>query len=374
MRKNILISTTRQWNPGDEFIMRGTLNIMNELIGENYNPIIYNRNPDIRGGASFRNKTRNYEFTYKWDNASFKGKGGLHELLRIGHYDNSWKDDMQASNIDLALFAGSPEWYSPRLLSMFQAIDSSKVPTFFLGIGAGDASDFQKANPIVHKALKKARLITVRDHATEELLHDYGAVYVPCPALLSASNNRIVKNVNKIGLIYTTDRTVHGHSVSSAMHNYLLELYPEIIKRYDCGIICHYIDEIDQARKEFPDTDIYYSYDSRDYEKLFNHFDLVVGGRVHGIGMSASLGIPGIMIKHDTRSSTTDGFLAESVSIGTASGAVMERIEHYINRIEEYSEKLAAHKQKVMDTYVQLMKTRAGDLFSDTESSRNEKK
>jgi hypothetical protein len=31
MRKNILISTTRQWNPGDEFIMMGALCIFNNL-------------------------------------------------------------------------------------------------------------------------------------------------------------------------------------------------------------------------------------------------------------------------------------------------------------------------------------------------------
>ena len=49
--KNILISTTRQWNPGDEFIMMGSLNIMKELYGNIINPIIFNRNPDIRGAA-----------------------------------------------------------------------------------------------------------------------------------------------------------------------------------------------------------------------------------------------------------------------------------------------------------------------------------
>lgn len=51
--KNILISTTRQWNPGDEFIMMGSLNIMKELYGNIINPIIFNRNPDIRGGANY---------------------------------------------------------------------------------------------------------------------------------------------------------------------------------------------------------------------------------------------------------------------------------------------------------------------------------
>ena len=77
---------------------------------------------------------------------------------------------------------------------------------------------------------------------------------------------------------------------------------------------------------KFPDIDINYSYDSKDYIDIYNKFDLVIGGRVHGIGMSASLGIPGIMIKHDSRSSTTDGFLATSINIGTSVNDIVEII------------------------------------------------
>lgn len=52
MRKNILVSTTRQWNPGDEFILLGSLNIMKNILGkDNINTIIFNRNPDIRVGG-----------------------------------------------------------------------------------------------------------------------------------------------------------------------------------------------------------------------------------------------------------------------------------------------------------------------------------
>ena len=363
MRKNILISTTRQWNPGDEFIMQGSLRILRELYGDQFNPIIFNRNPDIRGGASFRNKTRNRAFTYKWDAASFRGKGGLHELFRIGHYDNSWKDDMNPENIDIALFAGSPEWYGTRLKQMFMAIEEKSIPTVFLGLGAGDSVDFKKSDSVVHRVLRHAQLITTRDRATEKLLGEYGAVYVPCPALLAAGKTRIVKDVRRIGLIYATDKTLGGNNVSSSMHEYLLKLYPELLKRYSCGLVCHYIDELDQAREEFPDTEIFYSYDSKDYEEIYNHFDIVVGGRVHGIGMSASLGIPGIMIKHDSRSSTTDGFLAETVCIGTDRNEVIKMIEKTKSNIECYSNRLITHKQVVMEQYIQLLQAKAGDLF-----------
>ena len=369
MRKNILISTTRQWNPGDEFIMQGALNIMDEIMGKNYNPIIFNRNPDVRGGDNFRNLTRKYSFTYKWDSCSFKGKGGLHELFRIGHYDNSWKDDMNPNNIDIALFAGSPEWYGTRLRQMFQVIDANNIPTFFLGLGAGDSVNFKDSDSIVHRVLRSAKLITTRDQSTENLLHEYGAIYIPCPALLAAGTNRIVKDVREIGLIYATDKTLKGNNVSTEMHKYILSLYPELMKRYHCSLVCHYIDELDQARKEFPDVEIYYSYDSKDYSEIYNNFDLVVGGRVHGIGMSASLGIPGIMIKHDSRSSTTDGFLAESVAVGTEIQEVIRLIDKQSLRIEEYSAKLIEHKNNVMTQYIDLFKAKASDLFFTNEAN-----
>ena len=363
LRKNILISTTRQWNPGDEFIMLGSIHILEALLGSDFNPIIFNRNPNIRCGSRLRNSSKTVQRTYKWDTASFKGKAIIEEYLNIGQYDNSWKDGMNYSNIDCALFAGSPEWYGRRLKPMYRLIDIGNIPTFFLGLGAGDSVDFKHSDPIVHQVLERARLITTRDRSTETLLREYGAKYLPCPALLAARTNRVVKEVKKIGLIYATNKALKGNNVSAAMHEYILNLYPEVMRRYCCGLVCHYIDEIDQARKEFPDAEIYYSYDSKDYAEIYNNFDLVVGGRVHGIGMSASLGIPGVMIKHDSRSSTTDGFLAESVTVGDDNREVLDLIEKLSMQIEDESSRLVEHKKRVIDQYIELFKVNASDLF-----------
>src|SRR5579872_6910260 len=46
-RLNVAFSTSRQWNPGDEAILFGVLNIFRSLRIE-INPVIYNRNPDVR--------------------------------------------------------------------------------------------------------------------------------------------------------------------------------------------------------------------------------------------------------------------------------------------------------------------------------------
>ena len=104
-----------------------------------------------------------------------------------------------------------------------------------------------------------------------------------------------------------------------------------------------------------------YSYDSKDYIDIYNKFDLVIGGRVHGIGMSASLGIPGIMIKHDSRSSTTDGFLATSINIGTSVNDIVEIIEAKSKNIENESKKLNEHKKETMSKYLEILKERLHD-------------
>lgn len=356
MRKNVLISTTRQWNPGDEFIMQGCIHILENAFGACINPIIYNRNPDIRGGGKWRNPSRSAEWTYTWDKKDFRGKGYITELFRLGHWDNSFKDDMSAECIDLAVFAGSPEWYSNRLKSMYRLIEKNDIPTLFFGLGAGDRASFFNVYASVKKVLRKTRLIACRDHATEELLQGYGAMYMPCPALLSARNNRLVTKVKKIGLIYATDHTLCGNNVSAQMHAYIVKLYAYLASKYNVGLVCHYIDEIEQAKRELPGIDIFYSYDSKDYSEIYNHFDLVIGGRVHGIGMSASLGIPGIMIKHDSRSDTTDGFLADSIPIDTSFDCVEEIIEANIRDVCSRSQKLIDHKQNVMEQYVALVR------------------
>ena len=150
--------------------------------------------------------------------------------------------------------------------------------------------------------------------------------------------------------------------VGEDVENILLKLIQAAdydVEKAQYGII--YIDEIDKAKDEFPDIDINYSYDSKDYIDIYNKFDLVIGGRVHGIGMSASLGIPGIMIKHDSRSSTTDGFLATSINIGTSVNDIVEIIEAKSKNIENESKKLNEHKKETMSKYLEILKERLHD-------------
>ena len=108
---NIVLSTTRQWNPGDEFILLGTINLLQEYFEQQkdkgiknnfyFNPIIYNRNPQIR-------RARKRDFIKMIDN--FLGKDFIEKFR-----DNSVKDRKPMNYTDLVVFAGSPEWIGRKL-------------------------------------------------------------------------------------------------------------------------------------------------------------------------------------------------------------------------------------------------------------------
>lgn len=349
MNKNVLISATRQWNPGDEFIMFGVENILKEILGD-FNPILYNRSPEVRDG-------RKYSQHFKTKNiALWIERNHLLRIFKGGFRDNSFKNGSDASVIDYAVFAGSPEWYGYRVKYMYEIIRKYNIPCVFLGIGMGDSRDFNKVGKLYYDVLSKAAVITARDHETLKYVEKWGGKYMPCPAFLSSPRNKKVTSVEKIALIYATHKTCFGNNVSKEMHDYIVDLYKKLNSIYDVSLVCHYIDEVEEARKELGGMNVYYSYDAKDYIDIYDKFDLVVGGRVHGIGMCASLGIPGIMISHDVRSETVVGFKAAVVDYkNTDYNQVINLINDVIDNIADKSEELIEHKKNVMQGYIDLL-------------------
>jgi hypothetical protein len=96
--KNILFSTTRQWNPGDEFILFGIRRIFS-AIGLEHNAVIFNRNPEVNPPLTDWNPLRRIS-------RNLKGEQYWKSFFRIGSADNSYKPGMSGKFVDLAVFAG----------------------------------------------------------------------------------------------------------------------------------------------------------------------------------------------------------------------------------------------------------------------------
>ena len=144
MQKNILFSTTRQWNPGDEFILFGVLNLLRDAIGK-FNPLIFNRNPDVRPCDLKNNRLLSKAYNERIEKMCFRGQGFIGAHFRDRFCDNSWRDGMRADDIDYVIFAGTPEWYTTRVRSLYKVINDNGIPCSFLGVGYGGYSGSKKS-------------------------------------------------------------------------------------------------------------------------------------------------------------------------------------------------------------------------------------
>lgn len=354
MIKNILFSTTRQFNIGDEAILFGVLNLFDQCIGRDmYNPIIYNRNPDIRLGT----RCSSFLKTKRVTNARIRGRSYLKCIFSMDFFDNSIKDDSDFRNIDMVVFAGTPEWYGLRLKVLYKKIKKYNIPCIFIGIGVGEKVTYNILTSLEKYALKNAVMITVRDSYTYELLREYNARKLACPALLSFGGEcRTVEQVNKVGLIYSSSSISVNNRISEKTYEYLKILYKELMKIFNIELICHYVDEIDEIVKDFPTSTYRYSYNSADYYDIYKKYDLVIGCRVHGIGIAASMGIPGVIIKHDMRGDTANAFGAKSIcpDIQLISHHIQQILE-MAHEIRKYSLYIINQKEKVQKEYKKIL-------------------
>lgn len=350
--KNILFSTTRQWNPGDEFILMGILNLMRSVDG-NFNPVIFNRNPEIQ------RRNSNMCFNFQIDISRMRVK-----RLKSGSYDNSFKEKfLNERFIDLAVFAGTPEWGSPRLKIMYEYIQRYSIPVVYLGIGLGDSKfDVSQLNDTYRSVLKKAKLITVRDRLCAAVLSQFNPVFLPCPALLSASRDseKNITQVKKVGLIYSSDKSIKYNKVDQKTHSFTMDLYRRFLEKYanqfDIEFICHYVDELPEICKDFDSVRYHYSYDASQYLGIYNKFDLVIGTRVHGMGIAASMGIPGIYIQHDVRADTCEGFCTEIIKADSAFEDIFKIFDLKLRQVSQINKEILEYKTKAFQKYQDLLR------------------
>jgi hypothetical protein len=268
--KNILVSSTKQWNVGDEFIFYGIKNLLLECYNEPVNFYLHNRNPDI-------NK------------------------IESTTIDNSITCQNDLDFFDIFLFAGSPEWYGKRFKKLFPKILESKLDILMLGIGCGDTKYKFSANE--KRIIKKAKLITTRDYKAYEVITEISKnpVYcLPCPSIFSARSFKDVTGGGKIGVCIQSDTPDTIHKIDLKSYNRIVKMINRLIKEgYDVELILHYASEYDRFQ-QFKSI-INYSMNTEDYHAIYRKFDLVISSRLHGGLFAYANGIPAILINDDKR-------------------------------------------------------------------------
>jgi hypothetical protein len=292
-RLNILFSTTRQWNCGDEFILFGTRRLL-DGVGINYNAIIYNRHPSISPSPhTLRKRWSRSEPLPNLDNSFFLDEPGV---------------------IDYVVFAGSPEWFGgPRVDPLLRFIVDNKIRCAFLGVGVHRP---RQLSELLQTVLREhCDLITARDPVCYELVKDYPhAFYEVCPALFAAPKARQRTSIKSVGVVIQAGNTKH-HSVPGRVLEGCLNQFAKLERVFPTSYIAHYIDDLKMGRAL--GKDVLYSGYSEDYAALFDRFDVILSTRVHGCGIASSLGIPNALIPHDGRYLTAQKFKSHIAGPGS---------------------------------------------------------
>jgi len=267
---NILFSTTRQWNPGDEFIHRGVINLLRRL-GLQFNSIAWNRHPSIRPGKT----------------------------LLDNSYDELRHDPQ---SLDYVIFAGTPEWRGDKTDPLYRMIFDHGMRCALIGIG-GHGTPVYLTPPEDSVLEKQADLITCRDRTTwSELsaqLSTPPVELLPCPSVFHPTAPRQRQGISKVGVVYQTVHT-EWQTVTRKARDVLIEIIQRLSRQIDTVVICNYIDEWSEASSIFGHDRVWYSHDSRDYEEAFLDVDCLVAARVHGCLGAIGTGAPAILIDWET--------------------------------------------------------------------------
>ena len=285
----------------------------------------------------------------------------------IDEYDNSYHHRVDPSFLDAAICAGTPEWRGKRMKDFYRVVCSENLPLYILGVGS--LGKFKKSKE--SDLISKSKVLTFRTQELRDQAIQLGlghAEYVPCPALLSATKEQEKKwrfgedKIIGLGFNIPSTKTVPNIGISEEAYKYCLELFENIIRKYsqkNCRFvgICHYIDELPDAVNFFGSHQIpvLYSYDSKDYFRIYSQIDCLVTSRVHGCGICSSLGIPSLGICHDRRGPTINGFNAETVFVKDGIKIALNKLSNLLDELDARHDILLTHKHNVENKYLELL-------------------
>jgi len=340
----VLYVTTRQWNPGDEFILRGVRRILDEVAPDRPVEMIFNKSPQTTGLFEARNfwiRERPGRLATSLDFA-----------IRVAHYDNSLKRHHDLASYDAVIFAGSPGWFGSRLSTLYRRLIGYQGKVIFLGIGTPNRP--VRLRQAEREVMRRSTVVCRDKPLTEELGGSgISARFLPCPALL-ASPFEVAPAAGEapIGLVFGSDSGVRYQRISPQAKALQDRLFRSIVREAPAEIVCHYSDELPQAIAEYPNVKVRYSFDAADYVSIFARYSSVISTRVHGCGIASSLAVPNAAIVHDRRGETVRGF--RSFQVGGESEA-LEWVGKVASNAESMRSELQSHKLQTLSSYVAML-------------------
>jgi hypothetical protein len=323
-RMNILVSSTRQWNPGDEFIRKGVERMLHTILRPNYNWLLWNRNPDL--------------FMSKWTDCR----------MRTDFVTNSMRAPA-LDVVDLIVFAGTPEWFGQPVEQIYRC--SLKYPDIpVLVLGAGSGINMPQLAPHEIEVLDRDNVfITTRSFDLAECLNSQlstpKAVPLPCPAFYSVGDAQSRPDRKRIGVIVQSSGAVN-QAVGEDLVQALISALGEAQGKIDMDIVSLYIDEHMRFSRLGLEHPCVYSYEPDHLLRQFSEYSMIISTRLHGAIAGLSAGVPSMLLAEEGnfRLRSTQRLFADLLPILTVSEAFDVAAQSSHQQIRDKSAEILSFK------------------------------
>lgn len=283
---NILISGTNFWNPGDDFVRDGVVNVLRNLFDRNdINFHFYNFNADFFPLNKFR---------------------GISNLLFDG--DFKYLKDYIDYIVIVSLSAGN------EIDELYGWILENNLEDRVLLIGGGYDSNYAKVNltkPQTKRIFQSARIIIGRTEKRPSYIdrHNLPYVHLPCPSLLSVKKVKIPNNrIGSVGMSIQIPKELGGivnQWCDAKFYQLASDALLGLKQRPNTNVSVvahhkyeyfHFLPIADEY--SFP---ILYSSFYEDLKETYRRFDLVISTRLHACLFANANGVPSIILNDTGR-------------------------------------------------------------------------
>ena len=292
--RNIVISGTNFWNPGDDFVRDGIIRVLREVFAsETLNFLFYNFNADF------------------FPQEKFAG---------IGNYIAKGDLEKYRDFVDAVVIAGLSAGDEIKDLYCWIAANGLAEKVYLIGAGYENGYVEKHISQEPEATIfRKARVILGRTEKTPEFVKAAGIPYVHinCPAILSVPEVKKIAPGHKLKRIGFSIQLPSGEGLanqSCAREQYELALavLHDLARSYEVEVVAHHKTEYFHFLNLLRGRNIPVIFSSfyQDLNQIYPRYDLVITTRLHASLFANGHGIPGIIINDtDRHTHALEGFL-----------------------------------------------------------------
>lgn len=338
--KNIVISGTNYWNPGDDFVRDGVIRVLRQLFaGEQLNFLFYNFNADF------------------FPQDKFQGLGNVVSRGDLERYRDS---------VDAVVIAGLSA--GEEIKDLYRWVVASGLQDRVYLIGAGyengyveqhitqepEATIFRQAKIVIGRTAKKPAFM---DRAGIPYVH------LNCPAMLSVPQVKRVAAGQKIERIGFSIQLPHGqglvnHACAEPVFELAMRALDELASRFQVEVVAHHKSEYFYFLNRLKGRGIPVVFSSfyQDLFEVYARYDLVVTTRLHASLFANGHGIPGMIINDTDRHTHTLAGFAHSDWVNSWEG--FQKEFERVSRLDlaTVAAEARAFKDGLMAKYLDVLK------------------